>query len=136
MTKVYSYVFNSFILIMNHQTIKKVVLLAIVVTILVVVFANYIDESPSHQVFRSAAEVMKDAKDDDVAQLTGNIVERISKERFIFRDATGEIQVTIDQEKMPTQTFDEKTVFEISGEVELVSKGSVEIDVDSIKVVK
>lgn len=132
----YSYVFNSFILIMNHQTIKKVVLLAIVVTILVVVFANYIDESPSHQVFRSAAEVMKDAKDDDVAQLTGNIVERISKERFIFRDATGEIQVTIDQEKMPTQTFDEKTVFEISGEVELVSKGSVEIDVDSIKVVK
>lgn len=132
----YSYVFNFFILIMNHQTIKKVALLAIVVTILVVVFANYIDESPSHQVFRSAAEVMKDAKDDDVAQLTGNIVERISKERFIFRDATGEIQVTIDQEKMPTQTFDEKTVFEISGEVELVSKGSVEIDGDSIKVVK
>lgn len=120
---------------MNHQAIKKGAFLAIVVTILVVVFVNSMGSS-SHPLFRSAAEVMKDAKDDDVVQLTGNIVRRINKERFIFRDTTGEIQVTIDQEKMPTQTFDEKTVFEISGEVELVSKGSVEIDVDSIKVVK
>ena len=67
--------------------------------------------------------------------IQGNIVKRVGKERVIFKDSTGEIRLDIDREKMPTQPFDNKSLIEISGEVEREFMRSIEIDVDTIRII-
>ena len=98
-------------------------------------FATYGGPS-DFPVLRTVAEVLQQGKDDDVVLLTGHITKRVGKERFLFKDATGEIRLDIDQEKMPAQAFDEKTSVEISGEVEREFMRSVEIDVTALRILK
>jgi uncharacterized protein (TIGR00156 family) len=97
--------------------------------------ADYVGPS-TYSVFRSVAEVIKNGKDEDAVLLKGNIVKRIGKEKLVFRDTTGEIHLDVDQEKMPAQNFDDKTVVEVGGEVEKGMMRSPEIDVKSIRIVK
>ncbi len=82
---------------------------------------------------KTVADVIKNGKDDQMVTMTGQVVKQVGREKFLFRDASGEIRVEIDDDVMPTQPFDDKTRVEITGEVEKDFLRSVEIDVKAMK---
>lgn len=81
----------------------------------------------------TVADVLKNGKDDQMVTLVGNVMKQVGREKFLFRDASGEIRIEIDDDAMPTQPFDDKVKVEITGEVEKDFLRSVEIDVKSVK---
>jgi len=64
------------------------------------------------------------------------VVRKVGWEKYLFRDASGEIRIEIDDDVMPTEPFDDKTKVEITGEVEKDFLHSVEIDVKAIRILK
>jgi uncharacterized protein (TIGR00156 family) len=60
----------------------------------------------------------------------------VGREKYLFRDSTGEIRIEIDHDVMPNEPFDDKTKVEITGEVEKDFLKSTEIDVKSIRLLK
>lgn len=95
-------------------------------------YAQY--TGPSNQVvLRTIADILKDPKDDQAVVLTGHVVRQVGKEKYIFKDATGEIRVEIDRELLPGAPFNESSKVEISGEVEKDFLQSPELDIDSIR---
>lgn len=84
----------------------------------------------------TVAEVKKRGRDDHLVTLTGNVTKKVGWEKYLFRDATGEIRIEIDDEVMPTEPFNEKTNVEITGEIEKDFLRSVEIDVKAIRILK
>ncbi|MFP6797861.1 MAG: NirD/YgiW/YdeI family stress tolerance protein [Pseudomonas sp.] len=76
-----------------------------------------------------------DAADDTPAVLQGQIVKRLQEELYEFKDASGTINVEIDDEHWPAQAISETAVVKISGEVDrdLTSR---EIDVEYLELVK
>lgn len=81
----------------------------------------------------SVADVLKRGSDDQRVTLTGNVVKKVGREKYLFRDASGEIRIEIDEDVMPAQPFDDKKKVEIMGEVEKDFLRSVEIDVQAIR---
>ncbi len=84
----------------------------------------------------TVTDVLKRGRDDQRVTLTGHVVKKVGWEKFLFRDATGEIRIEIDDDVMPAEPFDDKTKVEISGEVEKDFMRSVEIDVKAIRILK
>jgi len=76
-----------------------------------------------------------DATDDTPVVLQGQIVKRLQDELYEFKDASGTINVEIDDEHWPAQAISETAVVKISGEVDhdLTSR---EIDVEHLELVK
>ncbi|HZX16919.1 MAG TPA: NirD/YgiW/YdeI family stress tolerance protein [Pseudomonas sp.] len=76
-----------------------------------------------------------DAADDTPVVLQGQIVKRLQDELYEFKDASGTINVEIDDEHWPAQAISEKATVKISGEVDrdLTSR---EIDVEYLELVK
>ncbi len=64
--------------------------------------------------------------------LRGNIVERISDDLYVFKDATGTINVDIDHKRWNGLTVTPQDTVEIQGEVDK-DWNSVEIDVKQIR---
>ena len=64
--------------------------------------------------------------------LRGNIVERISDDLYVFKDASGTINVDIDHKRWNGVTVTPKDTVEIQGEVDK-DWNSVEIDVKQIR---
>ena len=62
----------------------------------------------------------------------GNIVERISDDLYVFKDASGTINVDIDHKRWNGVTVTPKDTVEIQGEVDK-DWNSVEIDVKQIR---
>jgi len=84
----------------------------------------------------SVAEILKKPVDDQKVVLKGHILKKVGKERYIFTDGSAEIRVEIDQEHFPLQRIDDKTLVEISGEVETEFMKSPEIEVDLVSILK
>lgn len=57
-------------------------------------------------------------RDDTIVILRGNLVRRISDEKYLFHDATGEIIVEIDDDKWGGVTASPKDTLELSGEID------------------
>lgn len=76
-----------------------------------------------------------DAADDTPVLLQGQIVKRLQDELYEFKDASGSINVEIDDEHWPAQAVSETATVKISGEVDrdLTSR---EIDVEYLELVK
>lgn len=92
------------------------------------------DATPS--VVRTVAEVLRKPVDDQPVELTGTLVRQTGREAFLFRDATGEIQVEIDREDFPAaQPVGPDTRVVLTGEVETRLLRKPEIDVESLQVV-
>ncbi|MET0281647.1 MAG: NirD/YgiW/YdeI family stress tolerance protein [Steroidobacteraceae bacterium] len=90
------------------------------------------DAAPT--VAHTVAEVLKDVVDDRPVELRGTLVQQIGRETFLFRDATGEIQVEIDAEDFPAgQPIAADTPVVISGEVDARTLRKPEIDVESVR---
>jgi uncharacterized protein (TIGR00156 family) len=69
--------------------------------------------------------------------LQGNITQKISHDKYTFKDSTGEIVIDIDQKHMPFEDFSASETVKIYGEVEMKKKNPrIEIDVARVEVVK
>ncbi|WP_236870165.1 YgiW/YdeI family stress tolerance OB fold protein [Candidatus Bandiella numerosa] len=69
--------------------------------------------------------------------LQGNIAQKISHDKYMFKDSTGEIVIDIDQKHMPFEDFSASDTVKIYGEVEMKRKNPrIEIDVARVEVVK
>lgn len=86
--------------------------------------------------YQSVAEVLKNPVDDAQVALAGHLLRKVSNDKYIFSDGTGEIRVDIDHKRFPATPINEKTRIQIRGEVEKDFLESAEIDVDSLTVVQ
>ncbi|MDR2092131.1 MAG: NirD/YgiW/YdeI family stress tolerance protein [Azoarcus sp.] len=75
----------------------------------------------------------KSLPDDAKVALRGNIVRGLGDEKYLFRDATGEIIVEIDDDLWRGQTVESKDTVEIRGEIDRDWAISVEIEADSLQ---
>ena len=80
----------------------------------------------------TTVESAKSLRDDNWVTLRGNIVERISDDLYVFKDASGTINVDIDHKRWNGVTVTPKDTVEIQGEVDK-DWNSVEIDVKQIR---
>ncbi len=81
----------------------------------------------------TVAQVFELGQDDQQVTLTGHIVKKLGEEKYLFRDATGEIVLEIEKDAMPSTDFDDKTRVEITGEIDKDFPGHAEIEVQTIK---
>lgn len=79
----------------------------------------------------SVSEALK-RTDDSYVTIEGNIIKRISSDKYLFKDTTGTITVEIDNEKWGNADVSEKDTLELTGEIER-KFNSVYLDVDSVK---
>lgn len=80
----------------------------------------------------TTVESAKSMRDDAWVTLRGNIVERISDDLYLFKDATGTVNVDIDHKRWNGVTVGPQDTVEIQGEVDK-DWNSVEIDVKQIR---
>jgi uncharacterized protein (TIGR00156 family) len=93
-------------------------------------------QDKSTTVVKTVAEVLKNPVDDQHVELTGTLVSQSGRETFLFRDATGEIQVEIDREDFPaSQPVGPDAQVVIEGEVDTRLMKTPEIDVETLRVV-
>lgn len=74
----------------------------------------------------------KDLRDDSWVTLSGNIEKRIGDENYLFRDATGTMEVEIDHKRWNGQMVSPTDKVEIQGELDK-DFNSVELDVKQIR---
>lgn len=79
----------------------------------------------------ATVESAKSMRDDTWVTLRGNIVKRLSDDLYLFKDATGTINVDIDHKRWNGVTVTPQDTVEIQGEVDK-DWNSVEIDVKQI----
>ncbi|WP_420177809.1 YgiW/YdeI family stress tolerance OB fold protein [Kerstersia gyiorum] len=80
--------------------------------------------------------ILAQPQDDQWVILKGHLLRKTGKERYVFSDGTGEIQVEIDDKDFPREPVDEKTLVEISGEVDTGLTRPPEIDVDVVRIIR
>lgn len=74
-------------------------------------------------------------RDDTHAILRGNIVKQIKHEKYLFKDATGEIVVEIDDDDWGGVTVGPQDTVELIGEIDR-DINKIEFDVDIVKKVQ
>lgn len=76
--------------------------------------------------------------DDSPVVLTGNIVSQVagSKDKFTFKDATGEVRVEIDRKVFAGRTVTPKDTVRIMGKVDKDFGKDVKIDVKALEILK
>ncbi|MBR5915800.1 MAG: YgiW/YdeI family stress tolerance OB fold protein [Spirochaetia bacterium] len=79
----------------------------------------------------TVAQALK-MKDDAKAVLRGNIVKQVGHEKYLFKDATGEIVIEIDDDDWGGVTVGPQDTVELIGEVDK-DFNKVEFDVDIVK---
>ena len=85
----------------------------------------------------TAADAMK-AWDDTYCTVEGRIVEKIvgAKDKYIFEDSTGKIQVDIDRKKFADRTVTPQNTVRLHGEVDVEHFGRLELDVDVLEIIR
>lgn len=89
----------------------------------------------SASVVKTVAQAAQ-AYDDTPCELVGNIVDRVSKKRYSFRDESGTIVVEISDKKFRGQDVTAETMVRLVGEVERRHHGEVEVEVDYLEIVR
>ncbi|AIR70018.1 YgiW/YdeI family stress tolerance OB fold protein [Dickeya fangzhongdai] len=74
----------------------------------------------------------KDMRDDSWVRLQGNIIQRVGKDDYQFRDATGTILVEIDDRRWEGQTITPEDRVELKGELDK-DFSSVQLDVKQVR---
>ena len=97
------------------------------------VHAQYVGPSTTAN-YKNVAEILKNPVDDTVVVLSGHLLRKVGKEKYIFSDGTGEIRVEVDAKYFPATPISEKTKVQINGEVEKEFMSSPEIDVKALVV--
>ncbi len=113
---------------------KCILFLSLFIATSSLVFANPVGFQNGESNKTNVINALK-LNDDSYVILDGNIVKKISSDKYLFKDPTGTIVVEIDQDKWLGQSVNIQDRIEITGEIE--RKGdSVEIDVETIRKIK
>ena len=92
---------------------------------------------PEAKPLTTVQTILKNHYDDMRVTVKGYIIKRLSDDKYLFKDETGEIIVDIDEKYMPHNDITPKTLVKIDGEVDVKRKGNkVEIDVHKMEIVK
>ncbi|MDE5833318.1 MAG: NirD/YgiW/YdeI family stress tolerance protein [Desulfovibrio sp.] len=78
----------------------------------------------------------KKMRDDAYVTLTGNIVRRVRGDKYVFRDATGDIIIDIDEEDFRGQDVSPQNTVRIMGEIDKDFGRDAEVDVKSLRVIR
>ena len=119
---------------MKHQMIRGMALVA-VLGASTPLWAQY--EGPGSETIKTVEEAKK-ASDDVEVVLTGHIIRQINHEDYLFRDATGEINVEIDGDEwgaIREPVTPEMTV-RISGEVDYHRTEPTDIDARQVEIIE
>ena len=81
----------------------------------------------------TTAVKVKEMQDDSWVKLRGNITERLSDDRYMFRDETGTVNVEIDHKRWNGVTVTPQDKVEIQGKVD---KGWNEFEIDVKQVIR
>ena len=73
--------------------------------------------------------------DDQIAVIQGNITKRLSDDKYLFKDKSGEMVVEIDYKYWAGIQVDEKNVLELTGKVDR-DYNAVTLDVFMVKKIK
>ncbi|MDR1395644.1 MAG: YgiW/YdeI family stress tolerance OB fold protein [Deltaproteobacteria bacterium] len=84
---------------------------------------------------QSTVEQALTLRDDAYVILRGNIIRHLGKDKYLFRDSTGEINVDIDRDKWNGQNVTPENTVEIQGEIDK-DWNSIEVDVDRLTLLK
>ena len=91
---------------------------------------------PGPQTITKAAQV-QNALDDTTCTLEGNILERLSKNKYVFQDDSGKITVEIGQRIFGSNRVTPETRVRLTGEVDHKKQGRAnEVDVRYLEIVK
>lgn len=106
-------------------------LLGILAAPLAAAHAEYTGPSNS-LLYTSVADVLQRPVDDAPIALNGRLIRRIDRESFIFADDTAEIEVEIEPEDLPHQSFDDNRTVRLQGEIETRLMRDPEIEVERL----
>lgn len=114
---------------------KTLIALAIAPLFSASVFAAGYTGPSSTQAVSTAAQAME-AKDDTPVVLEGQVVERLKGDTYSFRDASGTIEVEIDDDEWPAgASVDQNVRVRLTGEVDRdLGSDKVDVDVDTLEV--
>ena len=73
--------------------------------------------------------------DDSYVTVQGNIVKRISSDKYTFKDSTGTMTVEIDDDKWAGQSVNMTDKLELAGEIEKKFNSTI-LDVDTVKIIR
>lgn len=96
--------------------------------------AQYTGPADKHAA--TVSTILQQPKDDQDVVVQGRLLRKTGHEKYLFSDGTGEIIVEIDDDDMPTDPVDEKTMVELRGEVDTGRNRPPEIDVDSVTIIR
>lgn len=97
-------------------------------------YAQYSGPSQT-TVLTNVAEVLKNPVDDQEVVLRGHITKKINKKYYEFKDNTGTIRAEIDNKYFYNSKITDKTLVEISGEVDKDFTRAPEIDVKRLMII-
>lgn len=124
--------------------LKKLSYLAAVIFVATAIFFSFSSDALAEFVgpdqskrYNTIKDVLDHPVDDVKVSLKGKIITKISWNRYIFKDDTGEITVKIKPHKLAHVEITPETAVEIFGEIEVryVIGGPIEIEVDHITVI-
>ncbi|RBQ31150.1 TIGR00156 family protein [Arcobacter sp. FW59] len=117
---------------------KKSFILSSLLLASTTVFAEFVSTTQNQQggftgpsISKTTVEEAKTFKDDMPVVLEGNIIEHLGKDKYLFRDKTGDITIEIDHDDWKGVQVSPKDSVTIYGEVDK-DWNSLEIDVDSV----
>ncbi|HZS79888.1 MAG TPA: NirD/YgiW/YdeI family stress tolerance protein [Herbaspirillum sp.] len=97
------------------------------------VFAQYI--GPQKRVPLVTVTAAASLSNNTYVMLEGHIISRIRKEHYTFKDATGSIEIEIDDKHFPSsRPIDEKTKVRIHGKIDKDFIKDATIDVEQVEV--
>lgn len=103
-------------------------------TVAVTAAAQYTGPGARNLVAHTVAEVLRQPTDDRPVLLTGHLVQQTGDELYLFKDATGEITVEIDDDEFPAnQPIGAEQRVVIRGEVEARRLRSPRIDAEKVE---
>jgi len=112
---------------------KKLSVILLVFAFSTVAYAGF--TGPGSTATLKTVASVNSMQDDDKIILEGYLVKEIRSEHYIFKDATGEIEVEIDNEDFKGVKVTPEIRVRLVGEVD-VDRTSTTIDVDYLEVVK
>lgn len=95
-------------------------------------------QGPQTGAAATTVEAARNLSDDSIVSLTGNIISHIAgtKDKYLFKDATGEIQIEIKDKYFRGQDVTPENTVRISGEIDKDFGKTMEIDVKHLEIVK
>lgn len=81
-------------------------------------------------------QLLDNGRDDQLATVEGFLVKQVRHEKYLFRDASGEMLVEVDDEVFQGQRVDPKTKVRLDGELERDFMEKDKLDVYRLTIIK